>query len=35
VLLAKALFPLIGAVAAVAERDNAALLAVLSAAGLS
>ncbi len=35
VLLAKALFPQIGAVAAVAERDNAAVLAVLSAAGLS
>jgi hypothetical protein len=34
VLLAKALFPLIGAVAA-AERDNAAMLRVLSAAGLS
>lgn len=33
-LLARALFPLIGAVAA-AECDNAALLRVLSAAGLS
>ncbi len=35
VLLAKALFPQIGGVAAAAERDNAAMLAVLSAAGLS
>jgi 8-oxo-dGTP pyrophosphatase MutT (NUDIX family) len=35
VLLAKALFPQIGAVAAAAGRDNAALLAVLSEAGLS
>jgi hypothetical protein len=35
VLLAKALFPQIGAVAAAAERDNAAMLRVLAAAGLS
>jgi 8-oxo-dGTP pyrophosphatase MutT (NUDIX family) len=35
VLLAKALFPLIGAVVTAAERDNAAMLRVLAAAGLS
>lgn len=35
VLLAKALFPQIGAVAAAAERDNAAMLRALSATGLS
>jgi 8-oxo-dGTP pyrophosphatase MutT (NUDIX family) len=34
-LLAKALFPLIGAVATAAERDNVAILQVLAAAGLS
>lgn len=34
VLLAKALFPQIGAVTAAAEGDNAAMLRVLSAAGL-
>lgn len=35
VLLAKALFPLIGSVAAATDRDNAAMLLVLAAAGLS
>lgn len=35
VLLAKALFPRIGSVAAAADRDNAAMLRVLAAAGLS
>jgi uncharacterized membrane-anchored protein len=35
VLLAKALFPLIGVVTAAAERDNATMLRVLSAAELS
>ncbi|MGH3873414.1 MAG: hypothetical protein ACRDSR_18210 [Pseudonocardiaceae bacterium] len=35
VLLAKALFPLIGSVAMAAEGDNVAMLRVLAAAGLS
>lgn len=34
-LLAKALFPLIGAVVTATERDSAAILHVLAAAGLS